>query len=161
MSFPSVILKLAYNEWFSCIKKQDHMSLFHQSLAAFWAKQTENLEEKEETSRAHFGPPRIPFLSTTRLILGHRCSFWMSDAGRCFPLNPLSLPQSVYSCFSFSLHLKLSLTARPKGFSPPCHKGASSYNFFSFYKECIQGWGNLCTHYSWICFPGHLQEIPE
>lgn len=50
MSFYSVTLKC-----FS-IQKQDHMSLLLQALAAFWAKQTENLEEKKKRSEPALGP---------------------------------------------------------------------------------------------------------
>lgn len=116
---------------------------------------------KKETFRACFGPLRIPFLSITRLVLGHRCSFWMSDAAdRCFPLNPLSLSQSVYSSFPFSPHLKfLLLTARPTGFFPPHTKGRFSITCSLFYKECTHSSGNLLTHYWCVCFLGHLQEI--
>lgn len=124
MSFKSIVQKLAAKECYFGFRKQAHMSFFHQPLAAFWAKQRENLEEKKETFRARAGPLHIPFSSITSLILGHRCSFWMSDAaGRCFPLSPLSLPQSVYSCLPVSLHLQSSLNARPKGFFPPHTKG--------------------------------------
>lgn len=60
-------------------------------------------KKKKETFRAHFGPLCIPFLSITRLILRHRCSFWMSEAaGRCFPLNPLSLPLNLFIAVSLS-----------------------------------------------------------
>lgn len=108
------------------------VSPVHPSLAALWAKQTENLEEKKETFRAHAGPLHIPFLSITSLILGHRCSFWMSEAaGRCFLLSPLSLPQSVYSCLPVSLHHQFSLNTRPKAFFPPHTKGQFSGNLFS------------------------------
>jgi hypothetical protein len=82
------------------------MSSFHQSLAAFWAEQTEKSQGKKKKKPNHpepvLGPFAFRFLSIARLILGHRCSFWMSDPGdRCFPLNLLSLPQSVYSVFPF------------------------------------------------------------
>lgn len=109
---------------------------------------------KKETFRARFGPLCIPFLSITRLILGHRCSFWMSDAtGRCFPLNmlslSLSLSQSVYSCFPFSLHLQfLLLTARPKGFFPPHTKGHFSITCSLFCKKCTHSSVTLSP----VCF---------
>lgn len=160
MSFKSIILKLASKECYCSIKKQDHMSYFIRSdPGSILGKANRKSRGKKETFRARFGPPRIPFLSITRLILGHRCSFWMSDAGRCFPLNPLSLPQSVYSCFPFGLHLKFSLAARPKVFFPPHTKGHLSIISSLFYKEYIRSWGNLYTHDRCVSLLGHLQEI--
>lgn len=78
----------------------------------------------------------------------------MSDAtGRCFPLNmlslSLSLSQSVYSCFPFSLHLKfLLLTARPKGFFPPHTKGHFSITCSLFCKKCTHSSVTLSP----VCF---------
>lgn len=123
MSFKSLIQKLAAKECYFGFRKQAHMSFFHQPLTAFWAKQTKS-RGKKETLRAHAGPLRIPFLSITSLMLGHRCSSWRSEAaGGCFPLSALSLPQSVYSCLPVSLHLQSSLNTHPKGFCPPHTKG--------------------------------------
>lgn len=56
MSFYSVTLKLVSKESCFSIQKQDHMSLLLQALAAFWAKQTENLEEKKKRSEPALGP---------------------------------------------------------------------------------------------------------
>ena len=87
--------------------------IFHQNPGSSLSRADRKSRGEKEPFRARSGPPRIPFLNITRLILGHRCSIWTSDAGRCFPLNPLSLPQSVYCYFPLGLHLKLLLTARP------------------------------------------------
>lgn len=90
MPLTPTILQLASEECYFSLQKQDPLRLPHQSLAAFWAKRTANREQRELWSLL-WAPPHS-FLSVTRLVLGSRCSAWMSDAaGRCFPLNPLSL----------------------------------------------------------------------
>jgi len=56
MSFKSLIQKLAAKECYFGFRKQAHMSFLHQPLTAFWAKQTENLEEKKKLSEPTLGP---------------------------------------------------------------------------------------------------------
>lgn len=70
---------------------------------------------------------------------------------RCFPLSPLSLPQSVYSCLPVSPHLQSSLTARPKGCISPHTKGRWAVMCSLSYKECAPSSGARLTHY-W-CLP--------
>lgn len=81
-------------------ERQDHTSSSHPWQHSGQSKR-KNIEEKKKKKRKRNSQSllwalHIPFLSITRLIPGHRCSFWMSDpADRCFPLSLLSLSLSI------------------------------------------------------------------